>query len=356
MAAVGSSTEAKPRKRQRALPIETWPNADRTAWLAATLPGRNILDDGGVASHLAPVTVADYTQRYAYFLDFLRDTGRLVHNAPPGASVAPEVIGAYLEFVDDRVASVTRAGSVQKILKVAEWIAPDRDWSWLRRIANRLAPRAVPKNKRPRIVEADQLYGLGLDLMKRAEAEPGYSAYGRAELYRDGLMVALLAACPLRRGNFAALTIGGTLLRSGSRWMISIPDAEIKNRRAIEMPIPPTLGRKLDQFLARHRAAFKGADRTKRLWPSRKGGPISDSGVFNVIVRRTRVAFGHSVNPHLFRDCAVTTMATHHGAHIGAASSLLGHVDPRVTERHYNQAGMIDAVRAYQDVVMGSDA
>ena len=49
-------------------------------------------------------------------------------------------------------------------------------------------------------------------------------------------------------------------------------------------------------------------------------------------------------------------MATHHGAHIAVASSLLGHVDPRVTERHYNQAGMIDAVRTYQDVVMGSDA
>ncbi len=356
MAAVGTRTEAKPRKRQHALPIEAWPPADRKAWLAATRPGRNILDDGGVASHLAPVTVADYTSRYAYFLDFIRNTGRLVHDAPPGASVTRETVRAYLKYLDDRVASVTQAGSIQKILKVAEWIEPARDWSWLRRVANRLATRAVPKNKRPRVVEADRLYDLGLTLMTRAEAEPGYTAYGRAELYRDGLMVALLAACPLRRGNFTALRIGDTLLRSQSRWMICIPDAEIKTGRPIEMPVPPTLGRKLDWFLAHHRVAFKGAEGHNHLWPSRNGGPLSDSSVFNVIVRRTRDAFGHSVNPHLFRDSIVTTIATHHGAHIAVASSLLGHVDPRVTERHYNQAGMIDAVRAYQDVVMGSGA
>jgi integrase len=61
------------------------------------------------------------------------------------------------------------------------------------------------------------------------------------------------------------------------------------------------------------------------------------------------------VNPHLFRDCAATSIAVHHGAHVGIAAGALGHIDPRTTEQYYNQAGMIEAVRSYQTQVLGCD-
>jgi hypothetical protein len=54
------------------------------------------------------------------------------------------------------------------------------------------------------------------------------------------------------------------------------------------------------------------------------------------------------INPHLFRDCAATTIATEDPGHIGIASRLLGHASIRTTDRHYRQANSINASRHYE--------
>ena len=38
---------------------------------------------------------------------------------------------------------------------------------------------------------------------------------------------------------------------------------------------------------------------------------------------------------------------------MGLAMTVLRHQNSKVTERHYNQAKMIDAVRAYQEILLG---
>ncbi|MFO0408528.1 MAG: hypothetical protein ACK50Q_19365 [Labrys sp. (in: a-proteobacteria)] len=63
------------------------------------------------------------------------------------------------------------------------------------------------------------------------------------------------------------------------------------------------------------------------------------------ITRTTGRAFGRSINPHLFRDCAATFVALEDPEHIGIAAPLLGHVDHRTTERHYIQANQMIAGR-----------
>ncbi|MEQ8737306.1 MAG: hypothetical protein RID59_01915, partial [Hoeflea sp.] len=63
------------------------------------------------------------------------------------------------------------------------------------------------------------------------------------------------------------------------------------------------------------------------------------------ITDATRQAFGESINPHLFRDCAVTFVALDDPKHIGIAAPILGHTDPRTTERHYIQANQLAAGR-----------
>jgi len=107
----------------------------------------------------------------------------------------------------------------------------------------------------------------------------------------------------------------------------------------------------MDRFWAIYRPQFGDADTHRYLWTSRHGGRLSDSRVFNIVTTRTKAAFGHSVNPHLFRDCAITTLATHHGAHIGAGVVLLGHRSARITQRHYNQANMSSAVQSFQAIL-----
>ena len=92
---------------------------------------------------------------------------------------------------------------------------------------------------------------------------------------------------------------------------------------------------------------------TSRLWLSRSGRPLGENGLYRLVCKRTRAAFGKRINPHLFRSCLATSTAVHHGAHMGLAMTVLRHQSSEVIERHYNQAKMIDAVRAYQEMLLG---
>jgi integrase len=54
----------------------------------------------------------------------------------------------------------------------------------------------------------------------------------------------------------------------------------------------------------------------------------------------------------LFRDALATGIATDDPEHIRMASRLLGHADPRTTERHYIHAQALRASRRYNGVVL----
>jgi hypothetical protein len=50
--------------------------------------------------------------------------------------------------------------------------------------------------------------------------------------------------------------------------------------------------------------------RLKRaLWLSMYGPPMTDNGIYDRVVARTREGLGQAINPHLFRDCAVMSRA-----------------------------------------------
>ena len=215
---------------QKALPLAKWSRADRETWCAAQEKA-GVLDDGGVASHLSARTLDDLTSRYSYLLYFLAERGKLNHYGPAAVSVTEENILDYVRFLEPRVSSVTLAKSVQKIARVAACLAPDRDWRWLRRIVRRLGLRARPRDRRHEVVEIKELFRLGLRLMGQAEMTKNLTSFRRALACRDGLIIALFAADPLRLANIAALEIGRTLIKDGTTWSFEIPAEETKERR-----------------------------------------------------------------------------------------------------------------------------
>ena len=58
--------------------------------------------------------------------------------------------------------------------------------------------------------------------MDQAEKAPS-SNFSRALQYRDGLIIALLAADPLRLNNITTLELGRTLIKDGTTWSFNIP-------------------------------------------------------------------------------------------------------------------------------------
>jgi integrase/recombinase XerD len=335
---------------QKALPLPDWPRTDREAWTAAQETA-GVLYDGGVASRLKAYTRWDLTRRYAYFLSFLAHRGRLDHHGP-AASVTEQNILAYVHHLEPRVSSVTLAQSLRKIAGVATFLDPGRDWRRLRRLVRRLQVRARPRDRRSDVVEIRELYRLGRQLMDRADKANKATAFSRALLYRDGLIIALLAADPLRLANGTGLEIGRTLIKDGATWSINIPAEETKSGRGHIAILPDWSAACIDRYVRDYRPLFRNADATSALWLSRNGRPLDDDSLYNLVCKRTYEAFGKKINPHLFRACLATSTAIHHGAQMGLAMTVLDHKSSEVTERYYNQAKMIDAVRAYQKVLL----
>ena len=119
-----ASEEARPaRSKVRSLPLDLWPETDRSAWNMACRPAAR-LKRGGAAGHLKPVTRNDLVQRYGYFLDFLDRRGLLRSDGPAAANVTVDNVDAYVAELKDRVRSVTVYGSIAKLRRAARYIAP----------------------------------------------------------------------------------------------------------------------------------------------------------------------------------------------------------------------------------------
>ena len=86
------------------------------------------------------------------------------------------------------------------------------------------------------------------------------------------------------------------------------------------------------------------------VWVSEVGTQLEASALGRRIVDRTRDAFGRSVSPHMFRDCAATSIAVDNPKHIGGMPSLvLGHAGHTMTEKHYNHARSLEASRRHAE-------
>src|SRR4029079_4560691 len=181
-----------------------WPAADRKAWERACVVGQR-LRPGGAAARMKPSTRKDLVRTYGYLLDFCQRKGVFDESAEPTGHVMPKIIDAFVCELHDRVGSVTRATYIERIRRMARILAPSFDLGWLRDIEVDLRYEARPRSKYHRIVSSERLVKLGLELIRRGETNEHLTRLTRARLVRDGLMVALLALCPIRLRNFAEL-------------------------------------------------------------------------------------------------------------------------------------------------------
>nr|WP_283949934.1 site-specific integrase [Limobrevibacterium gyesilva] len=180
----------------------------------------------------------------------------------------------------------------------------------------------------------------------------------RALQYRDGLVVALLAARPLRRRNLAGLRIGHSVVQRGGDWWLDIPASETKTKAHISVPLPAILSTAVDSYITVHRDFLIGQrgrwwqDPGAALWISSHGSPMTEMALYDRIVATTRARFGRGINPHFFRDCAATSIAHDDPGHIRMAAPLLGHRTFATTDRYYIQSSTRRATLWWQDHVI----
>jgi integrase len=334
------------------LPVRDWPAADRRAWEYACRPGSR-LKAGGAASSLAQTSRDDFAIGYGAFLAFLRRTGGLQRHQPAAALATLANVEAYISDLTARVGSVTVHTYIHHMRRAAELLTPTVDFSWLAEIEKDLALVMEPRSKYDRLVFSGRLVEAGLTLVTEAQRF-AKNDLTRTRGVRNGLMVALLALCPIRLKNFAALEIGSTFKQVHGRWWITVPSISTKTRRSDERCVSELLNPSIETYLTQSRPILLGSNSTNALWiSSNTGGPMTKNNLSSLISRITFETIGVDVSPHLFRTAAASTAAAYGGSTPHLASALLNHTDPRVTEEHYNRATSISASKIYAEIVSG---
>ena len=268
------------------------------------------------------------------------------------AQVTLSNVDAYLAELTARVRSVTVYNCIYKLRRAAELLAPAADYSWLSEIEKDLALVMVPRSKFDRLVFTERLVEAGLTLVAEAQ-QFAKNELSRARGVRNGLMIALLAFCPIRLKNFATLEIGHTFKEVDGRWWVALPSLSTKSHRPDERRVPKLLNRAIDVYLNQSRPILIGSrPPTNSLWvSSTTGTTMTRKNLGTLISKITFKTLGVDVSPHLFRMAAATTAAAYGGNTPHLASAILGHTDPRVTEEHYNRATSIDAAKTYAALV-----
>jgi integrase len=341
------------RECRRSLPVSEWPSADQQAWEQAFRPGSRLLP-GGAGAYLAQVSRDDFARRYGAFLGFLQRAGQLRRDMPPAAQVTSTNVEPYLTELSTRVRSVTIWNCIYKLRRAADLLSPTADFFWLAEIEKDLALVIVPRSKSDRLVLTGRLVEAGLTLIAEAQ-NFARTDFARAKGVRNGLMIVLLAFCPIRLKNFAALEIGTTFKEVHGRWWITLPSISTKSRRPDERCVPELLNSNIAIYLQQCRPILlRSRPSSNALWiSSTTGGPMTKKNLGTLISKVTLAAIGVDVSPHLFRTAAATTAAAYGGDTPHLASALLNHTDPRVTEEHYNRASSVTASKAYTEIING---
>ena len=283
---------------RRSMPVSDWPEADREIWKAALVPG-DLLDEGGARARYAEASNLMVPAGYGFWLTWLSQRGLLDPEGSPAERIQPETVAAWVAEMQHRpLASNTILTRLQALHAMAKLLDGGKDWRWIRRIEARIRTRHVPaRSKRDRLVGAADLLALGLQLMEGVAALTTVRL--RAMQFRDGLIIALLAARPLRLRNLAGLELDRTLVARGDGWWIEIPGIETKTGQPIDVPWPEGLNLALATYLDQHRPILCSLNNRwtrpvgNALWVSMHASPM---GYF-ALARYDRQADGNRLRP-----------------------------------------------------------
>ena len=334
-------------RARKHLPIDEWPAEDRAAWEAAFVAGDIFDDDGGPGAHLSPGSRRTITTSYRRWLGFLAAKHPEVLCEPPAQRITPTTVRDFIDHLSEEVSGNTVAISITHLSYAARLIAPDADWNWLRAISSRLQARVQPSDRFDRLVPPWRILDHGIELMEAALASGNSICKEREVVYRDGLLLALLALWPIRRRSLAALTVPRHVERRGEGiWLILHPE-DTKSGRAESFAVPDVLLPYVVRYLDRIRPALIGAKVTDAFWASRRGQPMCGQQLYQRVRRTTRTAFGRAMGLHDFRRAAHTFLAMEAPEMVGIIPGVLQHASAEVGEQYYNLARSTVASRRH---------
>jgi integrase/recombinase XerD len=221
-------------------PLSIWPAHDHDEWVRARV-GTSAAGRDNPAASWSGSTVKKCEDGYGRYLSWLHRVGLLVEDEIVTERITRDRVASYTASLKAGMSSVSVGIVVGALCSAVRALSPTADWSWLSRRATRLKLRARPsRDKRTAIQHTVDLYRLGKHMMETAfQGKRG--RFRPAQRYQAGLVIALLAARPLRIRNFQAITIGESLRWDGRSYWLSFNAEDTKTGGPIDEPVPDDL-------------------------------------------------------------------------------------------------------------------
>ena len=143
---------------------------------------------------------------------------------------------------------------------------------------------------------------------------------------RDAAMLELLYASGLRVSELVNLKVDDLHLTDGYVRVLGKGDKE----RLV--PIGESAKRSLQQYMSEVRSSLLGAYRSRFMFISRKGNPLTRQGFWKMIKQYAlKAGLTGSISPHTLRHSFATHMLAN-GADLRAVQAMLGHADISTTQ------------------------
>jgi integrase/recombinase XerD len=337
---------------RQCLHVRDWPATDQTLWDKAFSP-RDLEDDGrSPAAAWRPGSIQTNREGYGRWINFLAGSGADL-TTHPADRVTPGRVRSYLgELRQQQLSIRTRCNRISQLLSVMLAIAPDKDWSWLKRRFRHLDALALENRRQsPLPLLSGDILQPALKALNKLRKDVGKSDLCSAVTHRDWLMVAMATLVALRRRNFANLSIERHMRWVGNSWLIQIPAEESKTAKPITMPIPQLLHSHIRFYLEKVRPLLLCDRMSDRLWITIRHTPMTDHSFYIAMTNFTRKVFGKAINPHKFRHIGATSAVLGAPDKLEAARAFLAHGSSATTQDSYIIGNSLASCRSNAELI-----
>ena len=328
--------------------FECWPACDRAAWRQNTSPG-DPFDDRPYGAFLRPASLRKTSKGYGRWLAFLDAQGWLDPEAPPLQRITHCRLRTYFRALKAAGnADYTIVGRFAELARAMRILAPGTDVGWIQRPGGITIDAMLQKTTRPMIIpDVRVLFNWGLKMMN-AQMDP--LSPGDPIGFRDGLLIAMLAARGRRLGSMARLRVQRELVLQGTVYRIELTPEQTKTHVHDRFDLPDLLTPYVRHYLLTVRPALLADRQNDAVWISARGAALTTKGIAERILKLSRARFGVAFGPHRSRHAIATSSVLRDPANPGLAAGVLGG-SAKVIEKHYNRAGQIHAASQYAKII-----